>query len=234
MTAISKNQLRAASSPLPENLILAVQGRLAEILRRSEDYRRCKQLFIDPSLLLRQARVNALLDGKELIMPAAGLKEGFCLLKPFVVPFKKLVMAVTYAGLDYFGRRLSLQEIAALDIGVLVGESFAVDRQGCRLGDGQGFFDLALALLSEMGGVAQDCQVVAAVDDPAKVVESVPCEPWDVKCTRILSPAGIENLAAATVIPGIFWDDIALERVRRISPLWRLQGGRAKPGLPER
>ncbi len=219
---LSKNEIRAVSLPMPEERIFAVQGKVAENLRRSESYRQCRQIFIDPSLLLRQARVNALLDGKDLIMPGAGLKEGFYLLKPFQIPFKNLVMGVTYTGLDRYGRRLSAADISTLDISLLLGESFAVDRQGCRLGDGLGFFDLAVALLGEMGGLAAGCQVVAAIDDPAKVVENIPQEPWDVKCAKILGPDGIEELFDSSAVPGIFWDDIPPERIKRISPLRRL------------
>ncbi|MEN8134698.1 MAG: 5-formyltetrahydrofolate cyclo-ligase [Thermodesulfobacteriota bacterium] len=207
---------------MAEERIFAVQGKLAEILRRSESYRQCRQIFIDPSLLLRQARVNALLDGKELIMPGAGLKEGFYLLKPFQVPFKNLVMAVTYVGLERYGRRLAAADISSLHISLLVGESFAVDRQGHRLGGGQGFFDLAIALLGEMNGLADGCQAVAAIDDPARVVEKIPQDPWDVKCGEILAPDGIEELFDSSSVPEIFWDDIPPERIKRISPLRRL------------
>lgn len=220
---LSKNEIRAVSLPMPEERIFAVQGKLAENLRRSESYRHCQQIFIDPSLLLRQARINALLDGKELIMPGAGLKEGFYLLKPFRIPFKNLVMGVTYAGLERYGRRLAAADISSLQISLLLGESIAVDRQGWRLGDGQGFFDLAIALLGEMGGLAAGCQVVAAIDDPAKVVEKVPQEPWDIKCAKILGPAGIEELFETSSIPGLFWDAIPPERIKRISPLRRLR-----------
>ncbi len=219
---LSKNELRAIFLPMPEERIFAVQGKLAENLRRSESYRQCRQIFIDPSLLLRQARVNALLDGKELIMPGAGLKEGFYLLKPLQIPFKNLVMGVTYGGLDRYGRRLTAADISSLHVSLLLGESFAVDRQGCRLGDGQGFFDLAVALLGELGGLAPGCQVVAAIDDPAKVVENIPQEPWDIKCAKILAPDGIEELFDSASVPGIFWDDIQPERIKRISPLRRL------------
>jgi 5-formyltetrahydrofolate cyclo-ligase len=224
---LTKNDLRAVFLPLPEELVLAVQGKLAENLRRSEIYRQCKRLFVDPSLLLRQVRVNALLDGKELVMPAPGLKDGFYLLKPFVVPFKHLVMGVTYNGLDRYGIRLNdSSDIASLNISLLLGEAVAVDRQGGRLGDGQGFFDLAIALLNEMGGLAERCQVVAAIDDPAKVIESVPQEPWDVRCTNILAPDGIEELCDSSMTSEVFWDSISLARIKRISPLWKLQGNR--------
>lgn len=223
---LGKNELRDVSLPLPQEQILAVQGKLAEILRRSADYRLCRQIFIDPSLLLRQCRINALLDGKELIMPGAGLKEGFYLLKPFVIPFRKLLMGVTYAGLDYFGSRLSSMEIASLDISLLIGESYAVDRQGYRLGDGQGFFDLAVAMLHEIGGLTENCQVIAAVDTRVKIVDNVPREPWDIQCTKILGPDGLEELSASSPVTGIFWDDLAMERIKRMSPLWKLHCNR--------
>lgn len=201
---------------------MAVQGKLAENLRRSDSYRQCKQIFIDPSLLLRQARINALLDGKELVMPGAGLKEGFYLLKPFVIPFKQLIMGVTYNGLGRYGRLLYPDDISSLNISLLLGESFAVDRRGSRLGDGQGFFDLAVALLGEMGGVAKDCSVVAVIDDPAKVIDSVPHDPWDIRCAKILAPDGIEDLHESSSVSRVFWDDISMERIKRMSPLWKL------------
>ena len=64
------------------------QGRLAELLRRSPDYRSAKQIFVDPGPSLQQVRINCLADGKELIMPSAGLKEGFYFFKPYIIPFR--------------------------------------------------------------------------------------------------------------------------------------------------
>ena len=122
VSLLNKNELRAVSLPMPEERIFAVQGKLAENLRRSASYRQCHQIFVDPSLLLRQVRVNALLDGKELIMPGAGLKEGFYLLKPYQIPFKNLVMGVTYTGLERYGCRLTAADISALHISLLLGE----------------------------------------------------------------------------------------------------------------
>jgi 5-formyltetrahydrofolate cyclo-ligase len=225
-TIPDKNELRTAYPPLPEDRILAVQGKLAENLRRLDSYRQCKQIFIDPSLLLRQARINALLDGKELVMPAAGLKDGFYLLKPFRVPFKKLIMAVTYKGLAHYGRLLGAKEISSLNISLLLGESWAVDRRGHRLGDGQGFFDLAVALLNELDGIAAGCQVVAAIDDAAKIVESVPPDPWDVKCAKIIGPAGSEEVCDFSPVARLYWEEIPPERVKRMSPLWKLWGNK--------
>ncbi|MDF1577892.1 MAG: 5-formyltetrahydrofolate cyclo-ligase [Desulfurivibrionaceae bacterium] len=207
-----------------EGRVLAVQGKLAENLRRWRDYRQCKQIFLDPSLLLRQARVNALLDGKELIMPAPGLVDGFYLLKPFRIPFKELVAAVTYRGLVRHGVKLAPADISSLAISLFVGESLAVDRKGGRLGDGRGFFDLAVALLGKMGGVAANSQAIGAIDDSARIIEEIPRDRWDIRCAGILTPEGIVELGDFCPEPEIFWDRLPVERIKRISPLWKLRG----------
>jgi len=219
---LNKEEWRVVCRPLPKERIITLQGRLAENLRRLRDYKHCKRIYLDPSLLLRQARVNSLLDGKELVMPTAGLKEGFYLLKPFRIPFKKLVMAVTYKGVAQYAESLDPETISSLDVSLLVGEAFAVDRQGGRVGDGQGFFDLACAILWEMGGLAGNFQTVAAIDDQAKIVEKIPQDFWDVRCDKILSPDGISDLGDFSGGLKIFWDSLPAERIKRISPLWKL------------
>ncbi|MEN8143240.1 MAG: 5-formyltetrahydrofolate cyclo-ligase [Thermodesulfobacteriota bacterium] len=210
------------SLPLADEDIIAGQGRLAENLRRLDGYRDCRQIFVDPSLLLRQVRINALLDGKKLVMPAAGLKEGFCLLEPFTIPFKDLPFGVTYKGLDRYCKRLFVEDIPSLEISMLVGEAYGVDRQGVCLGDGLGFFDLAVAILGELGGLGKNCQLIAAIDDSDKIIEEVPGDEWDVRCNAIVSPAENFPLPDKSSVPAICWEALPMERVKRISPLWRL------------
>ncbi|MFN2366508.1 MAG: 5-formyltetrahydrofolate cyclo-ligase [Desulfurivibrionaceae bacterium] len=220
---MTKKELRILCRQQAEDRIVAVQGKLAENLRRSRDYRQCQQIFLDPSLLLRQARVNALLDGKELIMPAAGLKDGFYLLKPFRIPFKELVSAVTYKGLARHGRKLAAADVASLAISLFVGEALAVDRCGGHLGDGRGFFDLAVALLAKMGGVAANFQVIGALGDPDRIIKEIPRDRWDVRCAKILTPEGLVELGDFSPGVEIFWDELPIEQIKRISPLWKLR-----------
>jgi 5-formyltetrahydrofolate cyclo-ligase len=222
----SKEELRAVFLPLPEEEIVAVQGRLAERLRRLSGYRQSRQVFIEPTILLRQARINALLDGKDLIMPAAGLKEGFYLLKPFTIPFKKLGISVTYKGLADHGQKIFDADVGSLNISLLVGESLLVDDNGWRLGGGEGFFDLAVALLGEMNGLAESCRVVSALAVSTSVTEVVPHDPWDVRCDVILSPDKIIELTEPAMLPGIKWESLSKERIKRIAPLWHLDKAR--------
>jgi len=222
----SKEELRAVFLPLPEKEIIAAQGRLAERIRRLSGYRQARQVFIDPTLLLRQARINALLDGKDLIMPAAGLKEGFYLLKPFTIPFKKLSAGVTYKALADHGQKIFTEDVGSLDISLLIGESLVVDGNGWRLGDGEGFFDLAVALLSEMGALGEGCQVVSALAASKKIIEMVPHDPWDVRADVIVTPDEIIELNDPAVLPCINWGALTRERIKRITPLWNLNKAR--------
>jgi len=221
-----KTTARGALGPISVDSAKAVQGKIAERLRRLDVYRHAKQVFMDPSLLLRQARINALIDGKELIMPAAGLKEGFYLLKPFSIPFRNLGGAVTYQGLDRYGQKLVFEEISSLEISLMAGEVLAVDSIGMFVADGHGFFDLTAAVFAETGALTDACRAVAVIDDPNRIVDKLPPDPWDIECAFYLTPQTEGKLSDSVVRGKIYWDDLNRDRVRKLSPLFKLQARR--------
>ncbi|MBU0486145.1 MAG: 5-formyltetrahydrofolate cyclo-ligase [Proteobacteria bacterium] len=223
MSAVNeKNSLRAELGPGPFGNILQKSGKAAEALRRLPIYRQAKQVFVGPDDVLTQVRINALLDGKELIMPAPGLKEGFFLLKPYSIPFMKLGHAVTYKGLADFGQRLSQEEIAGLQVGLLVAGAVAVDREGGRLGDGLGFFDLSCAIFTENNALALNVYLCALVDE-GQVVAQVPQDEWDVKLNVIITGEQVIELSAESFTGAkIIWDKLPPKRIRKITPLWNL------------
>jgi len=230
----TKEQLRELSARPDPALSLAVAGRLAEVLRRLPGYRQAQQVMIDPSPLLKQARINALVDGKVLIMPGPGLKEGFFRLEPYTIKFAQLAKAVSGRDLPDFGKRLaSRAEIGSLAISLLIGEAWVVDRRGFFLGEGKGFFDLSVALLAELGGLAEDCRVVLAVAEAERQLNNLPVEPWDVGGDVLLTAEGEEVLDREEErrSPAIVWDVLSLDRIRRITPLWKLyvEQGRDQP-----
>ncbi|NTV14136.1 MAG: 5-formyltetrahydrofolate cyclo-ligase [Desulfobulbaceae bacterium] len=234
MNPFSKEQLRELSARPDPALSLAVAGRLAEVLRRLPGYRQAQQLMIDPSPLLKQARINALVDGKVLIMPGPGLKEGFYRLEPYTIKFAQLAKAVSGRDLPEFGKRLASRvEIAGLKIALLIGEAWAVDRRGFFLGEGKGFFDLSVALLAELGGLAEGCRVVMAVADAERLINNLPVDPWDVGCEVLLTAEGEEPLSReGAPSPAIVWEALSLDRIKRITPLWKLyvEQGRDRQG----
>ena len=139
-----------------ETSIASHWGKAAEKLRCLETYRAAATVFSTPSEALHQARINCLVDGKNLVMPAPSIREGFYLLPARTIPFKDLPFAVTYKGLAKNGLLLKDKDIPGLSVNMLLTDSLAVDHEGGRIGDGQGFFDLCCALLTELNALQQD------------------------------------------------------------------------------
>jgi len=213
-----------AAAPGSDGPEQSLWGRLAQQVRGLEAYRVAERIFVEPSPVLAQVRINALIDGKELLMPSPGLKEGFYLCRPYVIPFADLSYATTYHGLPRFGRLLDDQALAGKAVELLLTDAVAIDQQGTRLGDGNGFFDLAGAILAELGALdRQSARVVAVAADEQLVSEVLPVDPWDVNLDEVVTPSGGMVFPAGDVKqPAILWSHLAAERIKRLNPLWKL------------
>jgi 5-formyltetrahydrofolate cyclo-ligase len=200
-------------------------GRLAQSLRQLDSYHAARQLFISPAPILAQIRINALNDGKEIIMPGPGLKDGLYLLKPFSVPFPKLAFAVSNKGLPQFGRLLTAGDLGGLALDMLITDACAVDEQGTRLGDGLGFFDLSCAILAAHKALARSCVNYAVLDDPRRLIpEMLSYDDWDVKMNGVITPAGCRDLHTGVEHNSpLFWDILPPKRIKRLKPLWELR-----------
>jgi len=205
-----------------------LSGRAAEILRRNDAYRRARQLFVPPVPLLRQVRINSLLDGKELIVPAPGLKDGFYLLSPYSIPFQQLPYSVSMKGIVKTGHRLTRPEIESLSVSLLVAEAEAVDLIGNRLGNGLGFFDLSVAILAEMGALSTDAVAVACINQARISTTRLPTALWDVPVSMVFSEQQIfQTKHKALPSCRIFWEYLSAKKIRKINPLWWLHQARS-------
>ena len=217
----SKEDLRAAF--VPKRLSRQESNKAAEHLRRLDMYRRAGQVFASPAPELLQLRVNALADGKELVMPGPGLKEGFYLLAPYVLPFQELAFAVTLKGLLQYGRRLERRDIPGLGIELMLTEAVAVDQAGGRLGQGKGFFDLGCAALFELDAVSGENQIVGVVAERQIAPHDLPLDPWDVRLHGLLTPEGYRKTALSSQAPPtIHWEVLPFKRVRKLTPVWQV------------
>lgn len=203
-------------------------GIIAEQLRKTTIYRQAKQLFVSPAPSLAQIRINALVDGKDLVMPGPGLRDGFYLLKPYSIPFTDLGYATIYKGLLQYAQRLSQEETARLSIAILVTDALTVDSDGYFLGDGKGFFDLVVASLFSLGALASQAKVFAVADDKGRP-DALPHDPWDIRVDGLIFPDGVLVIDEGKNIksePKIYWDELSLDRIKRITPLWQLYNQR--------
>jgi hypothetical protein len=98
-----------------------------------------------------------------------------------------------------------------------------VDREGGRLGNGTGYFDLSCALLSANGWLADAPHILAVVDQSQQVTEPLPRELWDVAMTGVVTVEGCEIFAdQARSEFSIYWKELGAGRIKKITPLWQL------------
>jgi len=217
---ISKVEARAAFS---EALGGKASGKVAELVRRLAQYREAKRIFVGPTARLQQIRINALTDGKELLAPAPGLKEGFYLLAPYEIPFKHLNYAVGYKGMAQYGRRVAVDELCQGPVGLLITDCLAVDSAGYFVGDGKGFFDLAVAILAELHGLTPNAEAYAVGEQAQLLGQEIERGAWDVRLNGFITPEGIAlHNPGSHVEQSVLWDMLPPKRIRKITPLWKL------------
>ena len=217
---ISKEEVRAALLGAPEG---KASGKSAELVRRLEKYRDAKRVFVGPTARLQQIRINALTDGKELLVPASGLKEGFYLLAPYEIPFKHLGHAVGYKGLDQYGRRVAVEELCQGPVGLLVTDCLAVDPAGYFVGEGKGFFDLAVAILAELHGLTPEAEAYGLGEQEQLLDQEIERAAWDIRLNGFITPEGIAlNNPGGHADRRVLWDMLPPKRIRKITPLWKL------------
>jgi len=221
---LSKDEARIAGSRVQDRpRAKGAVGRIAEQVRRLAAYRRAARVLFTPSPLLHQARINALVDGKELLMPGQRLREGFYLLRPYTVPFADLGHAVSYKGLARHGQRLSMEELAAVPVGLLLVDPLAVDAQGGFVGDGKGFVDLSVAILGELRALASNAEVYGVGEEAQLLSRAIALDAWDVRLAGLVTPQGLLPCTGGNLAGGrVLWQELPEIRVRKITPLWKL------------
>lgn len=226
-----KDSVRSAWRRILANNPVALQwGKAAEKLRGLQVYRDAVTVFATPGKSLHQARINCLVDGKNLVMPTPSMREGFCIIPAHTLAYKDFPAAVTYKGLQKNGQLLKTKTIHELSLGLLLNDSLAVDSEGGRIGDGNGFFDLSCALLYELNGLGQDWSVLTFIREEQISRDPLPQNTWDIKVSGAVTPAKIFTFEPPSQKPQIFWDALPHDRIKRIDPLYKLHKQSKKKG----
>jgi len=199
------------------------QNKAAERLRSFTIYQRAKTIMVPPDQAQLQVRVNALMDGKRLIMATPGLRDGFYLLHKAEIKARDWKQAARSSGVRRFGKRLGTarEEIGHIDL--LATGAVAVDLKGGRVGKGSGYFDLEYMILQEIGSVNEGTPIIALVDD-LQVREEVPMEAKDVAVDFICTPTRVIQIERRLERPSkILWDLLAEKTIRGMRPLKELR-----------
>jgi 5-formyltetrahydrofolate cyclo-ligase len=220
------DQMKATGlSPAPQGTIPTFpdQNKAAERMRRLEIYQRAKTVMVPPDQAQLQVRINAVMDGKRLVMATPGLRDGFYLLHKSEIKAREWKDATRSSGVRRFGKKLATthREIGTVDL--MATGAVAVGLQGERIGKGSGYFDLEYMILREIGSVDETTPICALVDD-CQVVEEVPIEEKDVAVDFICTPTRIittkRSLSRPTKIP---WGPLNERYIKGMRPLQELR-----------
>lgn len=217
-------------SPAPHGTIPTFpdQNKAAERMRRLETYQRAKTVMVPPDQAQLQVRINAVMDGKRLIMATPGLRDGFYLLHKGAIKARDWKGATRSSGVRRFGTRLvtTRREIGTVDF--MATGAVAVGLQGGRIGKGSGYFDLEYMILREIGSVNETTPICALVDE-CQVLEEVPMETKDVAVDFICTPFRIitteRSLSRPTKIPWGFLNERYIKGMRPLRELKRSNEG---------
>jgi len=219
------------ASPAAEGTIPTFPGqnKAAERLRGLAIYQRAGTIMVPPDQAQLQVRVNAIMDGKRLIMATPGLRDGFYLLHKGAIKTRDWQQAARSSGVRRFGKRLNTthKEIGIIDL--MATGAVAVDLQGGRIGKGSGYFDLEYMILREIGSVNEQTPICALVDD-LQVREHVPMEEKDVAVDFISTPTRAITIEKRLVRPSqIPWDLLPEKALKGMRPLKELRKSNEGP-----
>ncbi len=191
-------------------------------------FRDAEVVKANPDSPQRWLRLEALLQGKVLVMATPRLREGFLLIDPRRVPYRFLREASTIRGAFRFGERLptprSLARLSSIDL--IVTGSVAVSPQtGARIGKGEGYAELEYAILRELGLVGEETPIITTVHE-VQLVPDIPAEPHDVAVDIVVTPRRVIRVKNRPPRPpGILWESLSSEKLEAIPLLRMLRDG---------
>jgi 5-formyltetrahydrofolate cyclo-ligase len=188
---------------------------------------RAGSIFITPDNSLIKLRETALQLGRSYLMTTYGIKRGFLMLDPSLIPKSQFPFAATLCGSEVYGKPVSLKDLRGLDkkIDVIFTGAAAVTKKGVRLGKGHGYFDVEWGIFTSLGLLAPEVKVVTVVHDCQLVPEEAELEQseYDTITDYIITPSQILEVKSPLPKPsGINWSSLSKELLSSIPLLQEL------------
>ena len=192
-------------------------------------YKKALTIFVAPDNCLQKLRLQALGDGKKVLVTSYGIRRGFWLLDPGVIEDGKWEVASLLDGMEIYGRHISLAEIKiqyrTTKLTLMVTGTGAISsRNGLRFGKGHGFFDLEWGMLYAIGVVTEETKTVAVIHECQLLDEELEGEEWDTGCDFLITnERALEAERPRKPECGILWDKLEKGMEEEIEPLRELK-----------
>lgn len=189
-------------------------------------YQYSKVIFIAPDNCIEQLRLQALRDGKTVLMTTYSIKRGFWVLDPSQIDPAHYEYAAMLDGMERLGRPVSLENIAdeIASVDYLVTGTGAINHEGVRFGKGHGFFDVEWAMLYTLGRITKSTPAAAVVHDCQLLDETLYPDTFDTVADVVFTPTQtIEVTQPQKPTCGILWDRLDPHMLATIPPLQELK-----------
>lgn len=203
------------------------------LLAGTEEFKKSQTIKVSIDRALQGAKLQALLDSKTLFLP--GTRDSTALYLRVDVPDdateerKKEILNVQ--DVQQNRTSISLDDKVTLDM-IIIG-SVLVSRDGYRIGRGNGFTDLDIGLLIEVGAITKDTIIATIVHD-LQVVDNLPTslfQKYDTPVDLIATPTEVIRVANRLPRPeGLFWELLSQRRLKIIPVLQILKERQEKDG----
>ncbi|XP_050099467.1 protein FAM98B [Anopheles aquasalis] len=201
----------------------------AERLAETEEFKKANKIKVNIDLAQEAVKLQVLKANKTLfVAPSQKSEYLYAKIKPCdtnEIPIAQQKRIVKMLGAEDTFEELGLDQSEPLDM-IIVG-CVAVSEQGQRIGKGNGYVDLEIALLTEQGVITPQTVIATTVAD-AQVYESLPREifkPYDFTVDLIVTPTRVIRVAnrPAHRVIGIQWGLLSARRLEVVRVLKKLK-----------
>lgn len=205
----------------------------ANLLAETEEFKKAQNIKVNIDRALYWIKLETLLKGKTLYLP--GTRDSSALYLKVDVPAdatdEQMKEILNIQDVQQHRTEISLENKVKLDM-IVIG-SVAVSRDGYRIGRGNGFTDLDIGLLIEIGSITPETIIATMVHD-LQVVDSLPLglfQKYDTPVDLIVTPTQVIHVANRLPRPtGLFWELLSQRRLKIIPVLQTLKETQEKDG----
>ncbi|KAH8295192.1 hypothetical protein KR018_008449 [Drosophila ironensis] len=205
----------------------------AALLINEEEFKKAEHIKVNIDRALHDFKEQALLADKSVYLPSTRDSSALCLKVdvPTDATEEQKKEALRVQDIQKFRSEIGLDNGLKLDM-VVIG-SVVVSRDGYRIGRGNGFADLDIGLLIEIGAITPQTVIATIVHD-LQVLDTLPLnlfQKYDTPVDIIVTPTEVIRVAKRLPRPnGVFWELLSERRLKILPVLQQLKDREEKAG----
>ncbi|ALC45256.1 lost [Drosophila busckii] len=205
----------------------------AALFIQEEEFKKAQHIKVNIDRALHDFKEQSLLADKAVYLPSTRDSSALCLKVdvPADATDEQKKESLRVQDISKFRTEVGLDSKMKLDL-VVIG-SVVVSRDGYRIGRGNGFADLDIGLLVELGMITPETTIVTIVHD-VQVVDTLPVnlfQKYDTPVDIIVTPTEVIRVSKRLPRPnGVFWELLSDRRLKILPVLQLLKEKLEKEG----